>query len=428
MNGVFSTRRPQVVHGIMQVRDVRMWARVTFRVIRLTEERFALALVEDLTAEKKQLLLQKKHNEQLRLEIIRRKEIEERLAQSEKLYRQVVETANDAIYRTDKKGLFTYLNPVALHRSGYSEQDLIGQSFLVTVHPEYRESVTTFYVSQFANRVPETYYELPVLGKHGETIWIGQNAQLLTEGYRVVGFQCIARDITDRRRAEDRLKASLKEKEVLMREIHHRVKNNFQVISGLLALQAERIDDETYQEIFKNMEARIGAMALVHERLYESDDLADIRIDQYIMGILHDLISFPWEEAQSRVTLKTDVESLSLGADTAIPVGLIITELVANSLKYAFPKGQQAEISVGFHRLNDREFELLVSDNGVGMPDWIDPAKAISLGFSLVAAFVAKLHGEIQVTPRPGTHFRIRFRQVDEGGVSQLHERDSAAQ
>ncbi len=141
-------------------------------------------------------------------DITSRKQAEEALRESEERYRRMIETTADAIFLTDELGRFTFLNALALRRSGYSEEDLIGQPFTVTIHPDYREEVANFYVSQFQNRIPETYYELPVLAKHGEIIWIGQNVQLLIEGRRVVGFQAVARDVTDRRRVEEALRES----------------------------------------------------------------------------------------------------------------------------------------------------------------------------------------------------------------------------
>jgi PAS domain S-box-containing protein len=135
-------------------------------------------------------------------DITRRKQAEEALKESEERYRRMIETANDAVYLTDEFGRFTFLNAVLLRRSGYTKEELIGQPFTVTIHPDYREETANFYVRQFRNRTPETYYELPVLAKHGEIIWIGQNVQLLMEGKRIVGFQSVARDVTDRRKAE----------------------------------------------------------------------------------------------------------------------------------------------------------------------------------------------------------------------------------
>ena len=154
------------------------------------------------------------------------KEAQDALLESERRYRLVVETASDAVYLTDHVGNFTFLNQVALIRSGFTEAELIGQSYLVTIHPDYRAQAADFYASQFRDRIPETYYELPVLPKHGEIIWIGQKVQLLVQGERIVGFQSIARDITDRRKAQ----VALRESEERFRQLAENVDDIFMLI------------------------------------------------------------------------------------------------------------------------------------------------------------------------------------------------------
>ncbi|MFC1834950.1 PAS domain S-box protein [Thermodesulfobacteriota bacterium] len=217
------------------------------------------------------------------------------------------------------------------------------------------------------------------------------------------------RDITERKRAEEQIKASLEEKEVLMREIHHRVKNNFQVVSGLLSLQSASIEDEGVLEMFRDAEVRIKAMALVHETLYESDNLAQVKIAEYVAAISSELIA-QYEGRWQNISLDTDVENLSVGPDTAIPCGLIINELVTNALKHAFPDGRGGEIHIRFCSMPDDQFKLIVRDNGIGMPPDQNIEEASSLGLKLVGAFVKRLDGTMQVDSSNGTEVRIRFR------------------
>jgi PAS domain S-box-containing protein len=410
---VFSAREHRVVEAVLKIGKHKVYGRLTFRSVRIASSRYALVLVEDLTSEKKQLLLERKHNDQLEREIVRREQAEKDLAESEKRYRQVVEQANDAIYQTDYKGCFTFLNSTALSRSGYTQEDLMGKHFLITVHTEHQGEVGRFYARQFADKIPETYHEFPIVTKHGETIWVGQNVQMLVENDRILGFQAIARDITDRKNAEQRLKESLREKEVLMREIHHRVKNNFQIVAGLLELQSHTVDNEMYLEMFRSTEARINAMALVHEKLYQSDNLADIRIDEYIARVVEDLLGFCGQHG-ARIGIEMDVQKLCFGPDTAIHCGLIVTELVNNAITHAFADRTEGNIRVSLQSIGHDRYELAVCDNGIGMPMTHELEDSRSLGLDLVLALARKLRGDVEVSSSQGTEFRIRFKEVEE--------------
>ncbi|MGO9568648.1 MAG: PAS domain S-box protein, partial [Desulfomonilaceae bacterium] len=202
---VFANRKPRIGEGIIKIGKGKIWGRITLRSIRIMENRLVLVLVEDLTPQKQQLVLKHKLNEELKREIAQRERAESRLAESEKKYRGVVETAGDVIYQTDRRGLFTLVNQVGLKITGYAAEELIGTSYLDLIPPDHRKTVERFYGIQFVKGLPITYYEFPLVTKQGKTVWLGQNVQLLTEDEEVVGFQAIARDITDRKRAEEAL-------------------------------------------------------------------------------------------------------------------------------------------------------------------------------------------------------------------------------
>ena len=212
---VFANRKPKIGEGIIEIGEGKIWGRITLRSIRIMENRLVLVLVEDLTPQKHELVLKHKLNEELKREIAQRERAESRQAESEKKYREVVETAGDIIYQTDRRGCFTLVNPVGLKISGYAAEELIGNSYLDLIPPDHRKTVERFYRIQFVRRLPITYYEFPLVTKQGETVWLGQNAQLLTEDEAVVGFQAIARDITDRKRAE----AALVESEMRYKDL-----------------------------------------------------------------------------------------------------------------------------------------------------------------------------------------------------------------
>ncbi len=229
----------------------------------------------------------------------------------------------------------------------------------------------------------------------------------------VTGFVCILRDITEQVQAEKQIKSSLKEKEVLLQEIHHRVKNNMQVISSLMALQAGYTDDDRVHQMFRESQGRIRSMALVHEQLYRSHDLARIDFSQYI----HELTSNLMRSYQRTMgTIRLDVKSdpIYLDIDTAIPCGLIINELVSNALKHAFPNGRDGLITVAFQKSRDRSLSLMVRDNGVGFPEGLNVYKTESLGLQLVTSLTAQLNATIGLQQNGGTVFEIRFAMPDE--------------
>ncbi len=208
---------------------------------------------------------------------------------------------------------------------------------------------------------------------------------------------------------------SLKEKEMLLREIHHRVKNNMQVMSSLLRLQSRNVKDEHTIEMVKESQNRIKVMALIHEKLYRSKDFANVEFNDYIKDLVNDLF-LSYKVSSSDIELKMDIDTISLGIDTAIPCGLIINELVSNSLKYAFSKDMDGEIRISLHRIADLQsdmFELIVSDNGVGISQELDFKKVDSLGLRLINNLAEnQLQGEVKLDRRRGTKFQIKFKEA----------------
>lgn len=228
---------------------------------------------------------------------------------------------------------------------------------------------------------------------------------------RIVG---IAQDITPQKEAEERLRASeeqirssLGEKEVLLKEIHHRVKNNLQVISSLLSLQATQIEDAAAAQVFQDSQSRVRAMALVHERLYRSEDLARIDFAGYVRDMTGHLIR-SWRGEARGIRLLVDVSGVSLDVDAAIPCALIINELVSNAFKYAFPDGRTGEIRIGLTR-NDDSVTVVVRDDGVGLPEGTSLEKSGSLGLQLVQSLTDQLGGQVKCSSHGGTRFEVQF-------------------
>jgi two-component sensor histidine kinase/PAS domain-containing protein len=214
-----------------------------------------------------------------------------------------------------------------------------------------------------------------------------------------------------RKQAEEQIKASLREKEVLFREIHHRVKNNMQVMSSLINLQARYITNQEAIEVLKESQSRIRSMALVHEKLYKSKYPAKINIDDYLKSLALHLFN-TYKIDRNLIHLKFDIENVFLNVDTATPCGLIVNELISNSLKYAFPEGRKGEISIELHPGEDRKFELVVRDDGLGFPENIEFRQTETLGMQLVNMLVAQLEGSIELMKEKGTAFKITFSEL----------------
>lgn len=209
--------------------------------------------------------------------------------------------------------------------------------------------------------------------------------------------------------AEARIRDSLQEKEVLLREVHHRVKNNLQVISGMLELQASTVPDEEARTSLREGRNRVMTMSLIHQKLYQSEDIAHIAMDSYMKGLSADLFS-SYGVDPSRVSLRVLADPVHLGLDMAIPMGIIANELITNAIKYAFPEGpsrRQGSITVRFQDAGDEKVVLTVSDDGAGLPPDFDLEKATSLGLKLVHSMVDQLGGKISVGDPPGVTWTI---------------------
>lgn len=208
------------------------------------------------------------------------------------------------------------------------------------------------------------------------------------------------------------IEETLADREVLLREIHHRVKNNLQVISSLLSLQSRSIEDDSALEAVNESRNRVHSMALIHENLYNREDLRNIRISTYVAQLSEDILS-SYNIEPEKIKLNTSIENVKLDVDEVIPLGLIINELITNALKYAFPKDQKGSISIHLKE-EEQMIELKVTDNGVGIPEEVVNAggRPKSLGMRLIKTFAKKLKAEWSITNDKGTHVVFRFQSL----------------
>ena len=257
---------------------------------------------------------------------------------------------------------------------------------------------------------PAYYSEYRVLAKSEEWKWVASRGKVieLDEKGNPLRMAGTILDITDRRESEEQLKANVREKEVLLREIHHRVKNNLQLMGSMLALQADAKSDTSVADILKDNERRIWSMALVHETLYRTENFGTCVGSEYFESLLDNFQAGNGGFA-SNILLERELGDFSLGIDSAINCGLILNELISNSIKHAFPKGSEGTVKVSIRSLAGEQLELVVSDDGVGVPKGFDLENVSSFGLDLIKMLVDELRGQISVDAGMGTRFRITF-------------------
>jgi two-component sensor histidine kinase len=247
-------------------------------------------------------------------------------------------------------------------------------------------------------------------------VWVRGEARVVRDDDgQPLFIQGIAYNITDSKRAEEairanteQLRASLAEKDVLLKEIHHRVKNNLQVISSLLNLQSQHNQDPSALEMLNESRNRIQSMALVHEKLYQSPNLSRVDLAEYARS-LGTLLIRSYGERAARIVAKFKVEDLFLSVDAAVPLGLILNELISNCLKHAFEPSAPGEVRVEITRLRDGRIQVIVADNGIGFPAHIDLKKTETLGMQLVQTLTQQIGGSIELLSDRGTEVRITF-------------------
>ena len=242
---------------------------------------------------------------------------------------------------------------------------------------------------------------------NGSYRWfLDQIVSVQPRGGGVFEYLGVLLDITERREGEERLKASLQEKEVLLKEIHHRVKNNLTVINSLLNLQASTLTDRGTKAVLREAANRVGSMAAIHEQLYRSSNLAAIDFRPYVERLVTQLLR---TYAPGHVTFDLDIKGIFFEINAAIPCGLIINELVTNSLKYAFPERAQGSITVRITISPDGMRTLMVRDDGIGLPGPVDVANISTLGLRLVSLLAQQLGGSAEITSQNGTCCTVEF-------------------
>lgn len=320
---------------------------------------------------------------------------------------QIVSTMSNFLIMLDHNKNIVTINNATTDLLGYSNEELVGKPLEYLIKDQ-----TLMTSNKLSNNISNSIvnFETCLKSKYGEFIPVLLSESVIkNENGNVMGIVCIGNNIVEIKEAEDKIKASLDEKELLLRELHHRVKNNLQIILSLINLQSNGIKDQEDLEIFRESQSRVKSLAIIHEKLYQSADFASINFEEYIRSLVSYLFSY---YSTTNISVDIDVEKdLILNMDTAVPCGLIINELVTNSIKFAFRGGKPGKIYIKL-RYEDGSLILIIGDNGVGLPEGINFENSEKLGLQLVKTLTDQLEGTIEYNGENGAEFKIKFKEL----------------
>ncbi|MCK9152103.1 sensor histidine kinase [Methanobacterium alcaliphilum] len=347
--------------------------------------------------------------------LLQRRKAEKELEDREKLLSLVTNNMLNLVGHVNQEGIFQYISPSVKSVLGYEVEDVLGKNvfdFIQKTHPDDVEKVMSTFIESNLSYTPGSVQHRFKCAD-GHYVWMESLGNpLFDEQKNYDGVVFSMTDISSIKSAEEKYKTSLKEKELVLRELHHRVKNNMQIISSLLNLQAKSLKDKRDIEIFKSSQSRVKSMAIIHEKLYDSPDFAHINLLDYIKSLLEELFA-AYNSQENKIELKINVDNLVLDMETAIPLGLLINELVSNSLKYAFSdleSYENAEISIELKK-EKSNYKLVVKDNGIGLPENFDLNKTKTLGMQLINNLTNQIDGDLELDRSIGTKFTIKFKE-----------------
>jgi PAS domain S-box-containing protein len=343
--------------------------------------------------------------------IQQRKEMENAIRESEKKYKTLFESNPDYTILLSWDGVILDFNLAAEQIIGISKEELVGKHFMeLEIFPKDIFGLIEEKFSHLLKHGDVAPFESQIIDKNGDIRWGNTSLTIIKKDNISDYILVIFSDITERKKAENKIIKSLKEKEVLLQEIHHRVKNNMQIISSLLNLQIQYVDEKETANVLIESQNRVKSMAMIHEELYKSEDLTHINFMDYIQSLVSNLF-YSYNVKNNRITSTFEIENVNLNIETAVPCGLIISELISNSLKYAFPNEMKGNIHIKLKSVNDK-YELIISDNGIGLPTDFDFNKLESLGLLLVNKLIEQIDGKITINKSHPTQFKITFKEL----------------
>jgi PAS domain S-box-containing protein len=334
-------------------------------------------------------------------------ESKERLATLNTYLEAIINASPFAIIDLSPDGSVKSLwNPAAENIYGWKKDEVLGKPLPFVT--ENKKTEQDNLMSKVLLGESISGVEMERIRKDGNLIYTMMAAAPLKDfDGNTLGIVSTSADISDMVMAEKQIKASLEEKEVLIKEIHHRVKNNLQIISSLISLQASYTSEPEAQKMFQESKNRIRSMALIHEKLYLSDDLARIDFNEYLHSLVNMLLQF-FKNKSSYIELEVNCDNIYFDIDTAISLGLIVNELLSNCFKHAFREGESGKVNIELHSV-DNGYELIVADNGIGFPENLDFYKTDSLGLQIVQTLTIQLKGALELDRNNGTKFNIIF-------------------
>lgn len=345
------------------------------------------------------------------MDVTRQKFSEEALIESEKKYRTLFESDPDYTLLFNRDGIIVDVNNATTMVTGIPKSQMIGKNLNATeIHFKDDTDILVQKFSQIIKDKEIQTFETEIIDKHGKNRWVNIKVTVVEIEDDVLYVMVIASDITEIKQFEIELKNSIREKEVLLKEIHHRVKNNMQIISSLMNIQTRYLDDEESINVLKESQNRVRSMSMIHEKLYGSKKFDKVYFSEYIENLVWDLF-YSYSIEKGKIEPVLEIEDVKLNIETSVPLGLIITELVSNCLKYAFPDSLKGTLLVSLKNLGEK-YELIIKDDGIGFPETIDYKNTDSLGLQLVNSLTDQLDGEIELKTGNGTEFSIKFTEL----------------
>ena len=343
---------------------------------------------------------------------------------------QIISKITDLVFLISTQGKIISTNARARRLLGYSRSEIEGPEWQFIIKDSKDQEIIGKYIDSGLIEDQDSYknMEIKLYTKRGNYIPVNSFLSGVNDNFGLIGVLMVAQDLRQTKKLlheirekniaqkaakihEEKLQKSLDEKDLLLKEIHHRVKNNMQIISSLLNLQAGYLKDEEAVNALKESQARIVSMAMLHENLYRSDNLTGINFENYIKHLIRNLFH-TYNVNMEKIKFNIMAQGVFLNIDTAIPCGLIINELVTNSIKHAFPEGTSGDIKVIMDQ-DDDKYHLEISDNGIGLPPEFDIKKSSTLGILLVNSLVGQLDGSIEVIRNQGTTYQIIIKKLE---------------
>jgi len=358
-------------------------------------------------------------NNQLKLDIEERIHAEVKLRESEKLYRFLAEHSGDVISHLDCNFNRKYISPSSKNLFGYGPEELLDQKPVDLIDPLDIESVRTSFASMIRSKEPGQFI-YKIIPKDGKKLWVEANINPFFDPKtgQVKEFLAMLRNITEQKFHEETIAENERQKEILLKEIHNRVKNNFAILISLMDLQKEIGHENALNRSMTELQLRVRTMSLVHEQLYITDNIRKVQLDQYLMTLVKIIVN---AYEKSRITLHLEINECLIDIGLALPLGLIVNELLTNAFKYAFPGKMSGNIRVTLHPfIRDEEqknsektlWKLTVSDDGIGLPEFYTMDPKSGMGSQIIRILVDQIEANLDIVSQQGANFTLTFSNI----------------